>query len=143
MSDAAKDLVQGDGYAVGHLDVIGEGYGFRKIRSALGVTAFGVNAIVIPPGYEAGMHSHERQEETYFLHQGRVEMQFGDGSRHVLEPGSVARVDAPTVRGVKNVGDEDAIVLVVGGKDGYVGRDGVFHGERGDAAREAGRPPGA
>jgi hypothetical protein len=33
-------------------------------------------------------------------------------------------VDAPTVRKVRNVGDEDAVYLVVGGKDGYVGRDG-------------------
>ncbi len=51
-------------------------------------------------------------------------MEFGDGSRHVLGPGGVAPVDAPTVRKVKNVGEEPAIYLVAGGKDGYVGRDG-------------------
>jgi hypothetical protein len=28
------------------------------------------------------------------------------------------------VRRVRNIGEEDAIYLVVGGKDGYVGRDG-------------------
>jgi hypothetical protein len=33
------------------LDELGEGYGFRKIRSPLGVTAFGVNAIFYPAGY--------------------------------------------------------------------------------------------
>jgi hypothetical protein len=37
----------------------------------------------------------------------------------------VARVDAPTIRRIKNVGDEDAVYVIVGGKDGYVGRDGV------------------
>jgi hypothetical protein len=57
-------------------------------------------------------------------------MEFGDGSRHVLGPGGVARVDPATVRGAKNVGEDDAILVVAGGKDGYVGRDGVFHGER-------------
>ena len=51
-------------------------------------------------------------------------MEFGDGSRHVLEPGGVARVDAATVRLVENVGTDDAVFVVVGGKDGYVGRDG-------------------
>jgi quercetin dioxygenase-like cupin family protein len=143
MADEVREVVQGDGYAVGSLDGIGEGYGFRKIRSGLGVTAFGLNAIVLPPGYETGSHSHEQQEETYFVHRGRIERSFGDGSRHVLGPGGVARVDPSTVRSVKNVGDEDATLVVAGGKDGYVGRDGVFQGERGAAAQAEGRPPGA
>ena len=37
------------GYKIASLDELGEGYGFRKIRAALGVTAFGVNALVFPP----------------------------------------------------------------------------------------------
>jgi hypothetical protein len=49
----------GDGYAVGHIDEMGDPYGFRKMRRELGVTAFGVNAIVIPPGYEGGRHFHD------------------------------------------------------------------------------------
>jgi hypothetical protein len=53
-----------------------------------------------------------------------VEIEFGDGTTHVLPPGAAARVDAATVRRLRNVGDEDAVYLVVGGKDGYVGRDG-------------------
>ena len=28
------------------------------------------------------------------------------------------------MRRIRNVGDEDAVYVVVGGKDGYVGRDG-------------------
>ena len=39
------------GYAVSSLDQLGEGYGFRKIRRGIGVTAFGINALVLPPGY--------------------------------------------------------------------------------------------
>jgi quercetin dioxygenase-like cupin family protein len=116
--------IEGDGFAVGHLDGIGEGYGFRKIRRALGVDAFGVNAIVIPPQYETGRHYHDRQQELYFVHRGRLEFEFGDGSRHVLGPGGFARVDAPTVRKVRNVSDEDAVYVIVGGEGGYVGRDG-------------------
>ena len=68
------------GYAVSSLDEMGDGYGFRKIRHAVGVTAFGINAIVLPPGYATGVHYHDEQEETYFVHQGQVEFRFGDGT---------------------------------------------------------------
>ena len=124
MAGEVDEVVQGEGYAVGSLDGIGEGYGFRKVRRELGVTAFGVNALVIPAGYEAGFHFHDEQEELYFVHRGRIEMEFGDGSSHVLGPGGLARVDAPTVRRIRNVGDEPAVYVIAGGKDGYVGRDG-------------------
>jgi mannose-6-phosphate isomerase-like protein (cupin superfamily) len=114
----------GDGWAVAHIDGMGEGPGFRKVRRALDVTAFGVNAIVLPPGVETGSHYHDRQEELYFVHRGTIEMEFGDGSSEVLAEGAFARVDAPTVRRIRNRGDIDAVYVIVGGKDGYVGRDG-------------------
>lgn len=118
-------VVTGEGYAVAHLDDLGEGYGFRKIRAGLGVTAFGANAIVLPPSYETGSHLHEEQEELYFLHSGRIAIEFGDGTMFELGPGGMAWVDAPTVRKVRNLSDsEDAVYVVVGGKNGYVGRDG-------------------
>ena len=118
-------ITSGDGYAVAHLSDLGDGPGFRKIRANLGVTAFGMNAIVLPPGMETGHHWHERQEEVYFVHEGRIELKLGDaGETHVLEAGGLARVDASCVRKVRNAGDADAIYVVVGGKDGYVGRDG-------------------
>ena len=143
MADEVTQAIEGDGYAVGHLDGLGEGYGFRKIRRGLGVTAFGINAIVLPPGYETGLHAHEQQEETYFVHRGRIEFRFGDGSSHRLGPGGIARVDAPTVRRIRNVSDsEDAIYVIVGGKDGYVGRDGRL--PEGEESRFGpGAPPGA
>jgi mannose-6-phosphate isomerase-like protein (cupin superfamily) len=114
----------GDGWAVANIDAIGEGPGFRKVRRALGVTAFGVNAIVLPPGIETGFHYHDRQEELYFVHRGKIEMEFGDGSSEELAEGAFARVDPPTVRKIRNRGDVDAVYVIVGGKDGYVGRDG-------------------
>ncbi len=120
-----QSISKGDGYAVANLNDLGEGPGFRKIRKELGVTAFGVNAIVLPPGYETGSHYHDEQEELYFLHQGRVAIEFGDGTSHQLEPGGLAWVAASTVRKLRNLSDsEEAVYVVVGGKDGYVGRDG-------------------
>ncbi len=125
MSDENQKVAKGDGYAVANLDDLGEGPGFRKIRKELGVTAFGVNAIVLPPSYATGSHHHDEQEELYFLHSGRVEIEFGDGSTQQLDPGGLAWVDAPTDRKLRNLSDsEDAVYVVVGGKDGYVGRDG-------------------
>jgi mannose-6-phosphate isomerase-like protein (cupin superfamily) len=120
----AGGAAQGDGWAVAHLDDLGDGYGFRKIRRGLEVSAFGVNAIVLPPGVETGFHFHDEQEELYFVHRGSLEIEFGDGSVHRLTEGSLARVDAATVRKLRNVGQDDAVYVVVGGKDGYVGRDG-------------------
>jgi quercetin dioxygenase-like cupin family protein len=126
MSDEPNQNVErGDGWSVANLADLGEGPGFRKIRPALGVTAFGVNAIVLPPSYATGSHYHEEQEELYFVHSGRVAIEFGDGSVQELEAGGLAWVDAPTHRLVRNLSDsEEAVYVVVGGKDGYVGRDG-------------------
>ena len=49
-----------DGAGVTHafssLDDLGDGPGFRKVRSALGVTAFGVNAVVYPPHFDGFHH---------------------------------------------------------------------------------------
>jgi mannose-6-phosphate isomerase-like protein (cupin superfamily) len=121
---------RGAGYAVGNLEDLGDGPGFRKVRKGLDVTAFGVNAIILPPGIETGFHYHDVQEELYFLHRGTIEMEFGDGSVERLEEGGLARVDAATVRKIRNVGDTEAVYLCAGGKDGYIGRDGrVREGE--------------
>lgn len=117
-------MESGDGWAVASLGALGEGPGFRKVRRKLDVKEFGVNAIVLPPGYDTGFHFHDEQEELYFLHAGRVEIEFGDGTVHRLEPGGMARVDAHVHRTVRNVGEGEASYLVVGGKGGYVGRDG-------------------
>jgi quercetin dioxygenase-like cupin family protein len=118
------DVVTGNGWAAASLDALGDGPGFRKIRTPLGVTAFGMNAIVLPAGYGSGFHFHDEQEETYFVHDGEVEFQLGDGDKQVLGAGGLLRVDPETVRGYRNVGEGEATILCIGGKDGYVGRDG-------------------
>jgi quercetin dioxygenase-like cupin family protein len=140
--EESREPLEGEGWAVASLDGLGEGYGFRKIRRELGVDAFGVNAIVLPPGYETGRHFHAEQQELYFVHRGTIEIEFGDGTRHRLGEGGLARVDAPTIRRLRNVGDGDAVYMIVGGKDGYVGRDGRL--PEGETSRFGpGAPPGA
>jgi uncharacterized cupin superfamily protein len=120
-----KDPIKGDGWAVATLTDLGEGPGFRKVRSALGVTAFGVNAVVLPPSWVTPRHAHERQEELYLVLDGEIEFDL-DGSRHTLGPGGLVRADPRTMRSLRNTSDTaEATYFCVGGADGYVGRDGV------------------
>jgi uncharacterized cupin superfamily protein len=120
-----KDPIKGDGWAVATLADLGEGPGFRKVRSALGVTAFGVNAVVLPPSWVTPRHTHERQEELYLVLDGEIEFDL-DGSKHTLGPGGLVKVDPGTMRSLRNTSDTaEATYYCVGGADGYVGRDGV------------------
>ena len=105
------------------LDELGDGYGFRKIRRELGVTAFGVNAVVLPPAFTGFHHYHDTQDELYFVHSGTARFEVG-GEVRELGPGSLVHVESTTPRKFSNAGDDDLVVLVVGGKDGYVERDG-------------------
>ncbi len=115
-------------HAFATLEELGDGYGFRKVRDPLGVTAFGANVIVMPPGFEAFWHFHEQQDELYFVHAGTLRMEVGDPDSpeaRELGPGGMAHVASTTPRRMVNASEtDDLVVLVIGGKDGYVGRDG-------------------
>jgi mannose-6-phosphate isomerase-like protein (cupin superfamily) len=125
------------GHTFGSLEELGDGYGFRKVRRALGVTAFGVNAIVMPPGYEGFLHYHDEQDELYFVHSGRALVEVGDEARE-LGPGGLCHVDSTTPRRISNASEtEDLVVLVVGGKGGYVERDGQLVDPERDLERRA------
>ena len=117
------------------IDELGDGYGFRKVRKEMGIDAFGVNAIVYPPGQEGFLHYHDIQDELYFVHAGTACFE-ADGEERVLGPGGLCHVSSSTPRKVSNVGDDDLVLLVVGGKGGYVERDGRLVDEA-DAERRA------
>ncbi len=110
-------------HAFGSIDELGEGYGFRKVRRELGVDAFGANVIVMPPRYEGFQHYHDEQDELYFVHAGTARVEV-DGEERLLGPGGMVHVTSTTPRRISNAGDEDLVVFVVGGKGGYVERDG-------------------
>ena len=123
------------GYAFGSLDDLGEGPGFRKVRRALNVTAFGVNGIVMPPGMEGFEHFHYEQDELYFVHRGRARVEVG-GEVRELDEGGLLYVESTTPRKVGNASETDELVLlVVGGKGGYVERDGMLVDPERDLAR--------
>jgi mannose-6-phosphate isomerase-like protein (cupin superfamily) len=123
------------GHAFGSIRELGDNYGFRKVRAALGVTGFGVNAVVIPPAYEGIHHYHDTQDELYFVHSGRASFEV-DGEVRELGPGGLCHVESTTPRRFVNAGDDDLVLLIVGGKGGYVERDGHLV-DPADAARRA------
>jgi mannose-6-phosphate isomerase-like protein (cupin superfamily) len=126
------------GYTFGSIDELGDGPGFRKVRRALGVTAFGVNAIVFPPDFEGFEHFHEQQDELYFVHRGRARVEVGGEVRELGE-GGLLHVESTTPRKLSNASDtDDLVLLVVGGKDGYVERDGMLVNPERDLARRQG-----
>jgi mannose-6-phosphate isomerase-like protein (cupin superfamily) len=113
-------------YSFGSLDELGDGPGFRKVRHALDVKAFGVNGVVMPPGFEGFAHFHYEQDELYFVHRGRARVEIGDETRELGE-GGLLYVESTTPRKVSNASETDELVLlVVGGKGGYVERDGML-----------------
>jgi mannose-6-phosphate isomerase-like protein (cupin superfamily) len=112
------------GHAFGSIDEMGDSV-FRKVRQELGVSAFGVNVLVLAPGVVGRPHFHYEQDELYFVHAGRARFDLPGESRE-LGPGGLCHVESTTPRRVTSVGDEDLVLLVVGAKGGYVGRDGML-----------------
>jgi mannose-6-phosphate isomerase-like protein (cupin superfamily) len=94
-----------------------------------------VNGIVMPPSFEGFLHFHEHQDELYFVHRGRALVEIGSETREVGE-GGLIHVEATTARRVSNASDsKDLVLLVIGGKDGYVERDGHLVDPEHDLAR--------
>lgn len=123
-------------YSISSLDELGGGYGFRKVRQPLGVTAFGVNALVFPPGYEGPNHYHDHQDELYFVHRGTATFSF-DGEEHEVAEGGIVHVESTTHRMISNRTGDDLILFIVGGKGGYVERDGQLVSPEDLAKRQA------
>ena len=109
-------------YSHTSIDDLGDG-AFRKVRQALGITSFGANVLVLPAGEANRPHYHDEQDELYFVHEGRAIFDFPD-DRIEVRPGALVHVEAATPRRVTNPGPGDLVMLVVGAKGGYVGRDG-------------------
>ena len=110
-------------HAFSSLDELGDGPGFRRIRTALSVTAFGVNGVVYPPHFDGFEHYHDTQDELYFVHRGRVVVEV-EGETRELGEGGLFHCASTTPRKVSNPFDEEAVLFIVGGSGGYVERDG-------------------
>jgi uncharacterized cupin superfamily protein len=84
------------------------------VRRSLGVDAFGVNLVEIPPGERIPEHDEtERdQEEVFLVLEGSPSLVV-DGRGIEAPAGTFARLDPHLSRTVVNHGDESASVLIV------------------------------
>jgi uncharacterized cupin superfamily protein len=111
---------------------------FVPLRRRLGVTAFGLNQLVLRPGERGRIHRHERQEEAYLVLDGTLTLLVGDEPRE-LRRGGLARVAPDLRRQLVNRGGEPLLLLAIGGANAHEGRDGRAY-ESWDEQGE-GRPP--
>ena len=93
---------------------------FKRARAELGVSAFGMNVIDMPPGitdaYPEHDHAEDGMEEVYVALDGSAELDI-EGEKVRLEPNTMVRVAAGTMRTVRT-GDEAVRMLIVGGVPG-------------------------
>jgi mannose-6-phosphate isomerase-like protein (cupin superfamily) len=95
------------------------GIRFRPARSALGVTAWGMNVLELDAhcdGYPEHDHTHDGQEEVYVVLEGRVTLRAA-GEERVLVTGDMVRVP-PDVKRKFVTGDGGAVLLALGATPG-------------------------
>jgi len=112
---------------------------FVSLRRDLGVTSFGLNQILLRPGQRGRIHRHTTQEEVYLVLAGTLSLWI-EGEEKRLGQGELARVGPEVRRQIANRGDEDVLLLALGGHGEHVGRDGEAF-EAWD--QETGAPPQA
>jgi mannose-6-phosphate isomerase-like protein (cupin superfamily) len=112
------------GYSVKRIEEM-EGIGprgvFKRARGELGVTAFGMAVIEMPPnadGYPEHSHSEDGQEEVYTAITGRGEIEI-EGERHPIDPDTMIRVGPGVTRKVWTR-EEPMRLLIIGGAPGRV-----------------------
>src|SRR4051794_2076729 len=101
-------------------DIEAIAYGtFRRARAALGVTAFGLQILDLPPDIEAYPehdHAEDGQEEVYFVLRGSGEVEI-EGERIPLEPDTVVSIKSGTRRKLWP-GRDGMRVIAIGGTPG-------------------------
>jgi uncharacterized cupin superfamily protein len=111
-----------DGVARTRLDP-DSGDRFVPLRRQLGVTAFGMNQIVLQPGQRGRIHLHQRQEEVYLVLEGELALVV-EGDESPLSAGELIRVAPGLRRQLVNRGPGRLILLALGGGGEHQGRDG-------------------
>jgi mannose-6-phosphate isomerase-like protein (cupin superfamily) len=92
---------------------------FKRARAELGVEAFGLQVIDMPPNidqYPEHDHAEDGQEEVYLAISGSGEIEI-DGERHRLDPETMVRVSSGVKRKVFT-GEDPLRMVIVGGVPG-------------------------
>lgn len=91
---------------------------FKPLRQPLGVTAFGINQLELPPGAEGPEHDHvtDGQEEVYVIVRGAGTIRV-DGVESELRPGHYVSL-SPDARRQMVAGDQGLAWVGVGCQPG-------------------------
>ena len=92
---------------------------FKRARGELGISAFGIAVIEMPPNadqYPEHSHAEDGQEEVYTALGGSGEIEI-DGERHPIDRETMVRVGPGVPRKVWT-GEEPLRLLVIGGVPG-------------------------
>jgi mannose-6-phosphate isomerase-like protein (cupin superfamily) len=108
-------------YAVKKIDEMEAVYlgAFKRARAELGVEAFGLAVIDLPPSYEhypEHDHTHDNQEEVFLVLRGSGEIEI-EGERFPLDSDHMARV-GPQTRRKLWPGPDGVRVVILGGVPG-------------------------
>ena len=94
---------------------------FKRARASLGVTAFGLNILDLPPNsgelYPEHTHRFDEQEEVYLALAGSADLILPDRAVPLDPGGLLARVAAGTRRGIRT-GPDGVRLLVISGRPG-------------------------
>ena len=101
------------GVTTAHLDDCERTGNWFLVRRSLGVAAFGINAVSIPPGEQIPEHDEtdRDQEEVFFALAGDATLVI-DGEGQPLRQGTFARLDPAVRRTVRNDGEGAVTVLI-------------------------------
>ncbi len=103
------------------------GGGFKRARAELGVEAFGMQVIDMPPDftdYPEHDHSETAQEEVYVVLRGSAEVDV-EGDRVPIDSGTMIRVGPSTKRKIYP-GQQGVRLLALGGTPGQTYEPGEF-----------------
>jgi mannose-6-phosphate isomerase-like protein (cupin superfamily) len=92
---------------------------FKRARAELGVSAFGMQVMDLPPNldqFPEHDHAEEGQEEVYVVMRGKAEVEV-NGERIPIDPETIIRVSPGAKRKIYT-GDEPARILALGGVPG-------------------------
>jgi mannose-6-phosphate isomerase-like protein (cupin superfamily) len=111
------------GYEIKRIDEMEAVYAgaFKRARAELGVEAFGLSVLDLPPNleqYPEHDHSEDGQQEVYLALSGSGEIEI-DGERHSLDPQTMVMV-GPGVKRKVFTGEEPLRLLAIGGVPGKV-----------------------
>ena len=102
------------GVTITHLDDCERTGNWSLVRRALGLRAFGMNAVTIPPGEQIPEHDEtgRDQEEVFFALEGDPTL-VADGYDQPLRQGMFARLDPEVTRTVRNDTSDPVVVMIM------------------------------